>query len=163
MNAFQPLQDISHAGLDVTYLYFDSSDESNDCIYVQEVKTTGDVTLGYADTLIEDYQKLFHEDPKFTLNTRIQGIATKIAWGEKRPDLAERLRSLARTDPKSSIGVKLTPTLVHERSGTDPVVKLLAIKTAISALGWTPGQIGPWSVAFEDLIARLARMARGQK
>jgi hypothetical protein len=163
MNAFQPLQDISNAGLDVTYLYFAPSDESNDCIYIQEVKTTGGITLDYAETLVDDYQKLFDEDPKFTLNTRIQGIATKIAWGEKRADLADRLRNLARTEPKSCTGVRLIPTLVHERLGTDPVVKLLAVKTAISALGWVSGDIRPWSVAFEDVILRLTRIARGQK
>jgi hypothetical protein len=162
-NAFQPLQDISHAGLDVTYLYFDPLNENNDFLYIQEVKTTADLSLGYADRLAADYRKLFEEDPQFTLNTRIQGLAAKIAWGEKQPLLADRLRNLARTEPKSCTGIKLIPTLVHERPGTDPVVKLLAVKTAISAMGWVPGQIRPWSIAFEGLIQRLTRMARGQK
>ena len=163
INAFQPLQDISHAGLDLTYLYFDPTDPSKDTLYIQEVKTTGDVALAYANKLTEDYQKLFEEDPKFTLNTRIQGLATKIELGDKRPDLGDRLRSLATTEAKFCTKVKLIPTLMHEKRGTDPVTKLLAVKTAISTLGWNSTQIQPWSVAFEDLISRLTRMARGQK
>lgn len=163
LNAFQPLQDISHAGLDVTYLYFDPTDPAKDHLYIQEVKTTSGVTLSYADTLTEDYQKLFEEDPKFTLNTRIQGLATKVELGDKRPDLSDRLRALAATEAKLCTQVKLIPTLVHEKAGTSPVTKLLAVKTAISTLGWGPAQIQPWSIALEDLIPRLTRMARGQK
>jgi hypothetical protein len=163
LNAFQPLQDISHAGLDITYLYFDETDSKNDSIYIQEVKTTGAVTLAYADKLTEDYQKLFEEDAGCTFNTRIQGLATKIELGNKRPDLSDRLRALAATEAKSCAQVKLIPTLVHEIRGTDPVTKLLAVKSAITTLGWTSAQIQPWSIAFEDLILRLTRMARGQK
>jgi hypothetical protein len=163
LNAFQPLQDVSHAGLDVTYLYFDPLDSSKDAVYIQEVKTTSAATLGYADRLIEDYQKLFEEDPKFTLNTRIQGLAMKLEAGDKRPDLADRLIALAATEARLCTKVKLIPSLVHEKYGTDPVTKLLAVKTAISALGWNSSQVQPWSIALENLIQRLTRMARGQK
>jgi hypothetical protein len=162
LNAFQPLQDISHAGLDVTYLYFDPSDPGKDAVYIQEVKTTGGENLSYADSLTEDYKKLFEDNAKFTLNTRIQGLAFKLDVGDKRPDLAERLRLVATTEAKLCSKVKLIPTLVHEKVGTDPVTKLVAVKTAITGLGWGASQIEPWSVAFENLIQRLTRMARGQ-
>ena len=129
---------------------------------MQEVKVPGGIDLSYADNLTADYRKLFDDDPRFTLNTRIQGLAFKLEVGDKRVDLANRLRSLATTEAETSTQVKLLPTIVHEKVGADPVTKLLAIKTAISALGWSASQIRPRSIAFQDLIPRLTRMARGQ-
>ena len=97
-NAFDPLQNISRAGLDITYLYFEPIEVGEDLIYIQEVKTTGGLPLSYADGLTEDYEKLFGEDPDFTLNTRVQGLAMMLEVGEHRIDLADasknwRLRS----------------------------------------------------------------------
>lgn len=162
INAFDPLQDVSSPGLDITYAYFDAEDEDRDRLYVQEVKTTGEVSLSYADTLVTDYEKLFGEDPNLTLGTRVQAIAMRVELGEKEPMLANRLRRLASTQPKTCTHIRLVPTLVHELKGTSPQKKLLAVASAISTLGWPMGSINPWGIALTDLVARLGRMARGQ-
>ncbi|GAA0596494.1 hypothetical protein [Paenochrobactrum glaciei] len=161
LNVFSPLQNISSPGLDLTYAYFDGNDPRNDLVYLQEVKTTGGIDLGYADSLIGDYRKLFDEDPALTLSTRLQGVAGKLEYADNRPDLADRLRQLSETTASRCTRVNLVPTLVHERAGTAPVPKMIAVKAAITALGWAPGQIAPWSIAMKDLIDRLTRLSRG--
>jgi len=161
MNAFNPLQDISQPGLDVTYLYFDQTDPRLDLMYVQEVKATGQLDLAYADKLTTDYSKLFGEDGFLTLNTRIQGLSMQMELAQSRPDLAERLINLSETRAQNCLQVRLVPTLIHERIGTAPVPKLVAVKSAITAFGWDPNHIAPWSIAMEDLLARLSRIAQG--
>ena len=161
LNVFSPLQDISSPGLDLTYAYFDERDPQNDLVYLQEVKTTGGLDLAYADSLTGDYRKLFGEDPALTLNTRLQGVSGKLEYADNRPDLADRIRQLCDTTASRCTRVNLVPTLVHERIGTTPAPKMMAIKTAITALGWAPSQIAPWSIAMDDLINRLTRLSRG--
>ncbi|WP_020485989.1 hypothetical protein [Rhizobium leguminosarum] len=163
LNAFAPLQDISHSGLDLAYAYFDPFEPSNDLIYLQEVKTTGGIDLSYADNLISDYRKLFGEDGSVTYNTRIQGISMQIELQHQRPDLADRLRNLSETQVSRCNQVRLIPTLVHERVGTAPVEKLVGVKSAITALGWSAQQVAPWSIAMTDLIDRLVRLSRGHR
>jgi len=162
-SAFDPLQNISSAGLDISYAYFDDHDEKNDLLYVQEVKTTGDISLSYANALIKDYEKLFGEDANLTLQTRTQAMAFRLETSEQRPDLATRLRRLAATQPLTCQHVRLIPTIVHELIGADPHKKLLAITSAIGALGWPKEQINGWSIGFQDLISRLDRLARGNE
>ena len=41
---------------------------------LQEVKTTGSVGLGYADRLLDDYDKLFASNTYLSIHTRLQDI-----------------------------------------------------------------------------------------
>jgi hypothetical protein len=66
-SGMDPLQNVAAPGLDITYLYFDTHNPSNDLIYIQEVKTTGQVSLAYANNLVSDHDKLFGGDPALTL------------------------------------------------------------------------------------------------
>ena len=68
-NAWDPLSDISRPDLDIVWLHFGTT-PADDWAAIQEVKTTGQSTLVLADDLIQDYEKLFAENPRFTLRTR---------------------------------------------------------------------------------------------
>lgn len=161
-SGMDPLQNVAAPGLDITYLYFDINNPANDLMYIQEVKTTGQVNLAYADNLVSDHDKLFGGDPALTLNSRIQSMGLRLKLQHQRPDLATRLQSMASTAPLSCTHVRLIPTLVHEKIGTDPKTKMLAVRSQINALGWPLGQIRPWSIGMENLIDRLTRLAQGQ-
>ena len=60
-NTWAPLSDISRPDLDIVWLHFGST-EADDWAALQEVKTTGGASLGLADSLISDYEKLFGEN-----------------------------------------------------------------------------------------------------
>ena len=69
-NAADPLSRISRPDIDIVWLYFGKS-ASDDWAALQEVKTTGQSSLALADDLITDYDKLFGENLRLTLQTRL--------------------------------------------------------------------------------------------
>jgi hypothetical protein len=161
-NAIQPLNSASISGVDLTYLMFHANDSSLDMAFIQEVKTTGQSSLAYADKLIVDYDKLFGTNVNFTLESRLQAISNSLEIERQRPDLVARVIELNGTTAQSCPRIRLIPTLVHERSGTQPVQKMIAIRQAIASKGWPSASIEAWAVALTDLDQRLIRLARGQ-
>lgn len=160
-NALDPLQDISAAGVDLAYVYFDDNPSKN-LLYIQEIKTTSNPLMTYADNLKADYKKLFGNDLDLTLLSRIQSLANRFEIERNRPDLVDRVLALGADTPQSCTRVHLLPTAVHERNGANPVQKMLAIRTAITAFGWNAAAITPWAIGLTELQDRLLRLARGQ-
>jgi hypothetical protein len=160
-NAHNPLGDISRAALDLLWLFF-GSNPGEDFGVVQEVKTTGDAALGYANRLISDYSKLFATDIQFTLNSRFGAAANIMEGLGVQSDLCCRARDLAGISPDTSPQIRLIPTLVHERKGAAPVPRLLAVKnTIVTAEGWKSSAVKCWSAALDDIEQRLARLSWG--
>ena len=75
-NAWEPLSDISRPDIDIIWLYFGDT-EADDWAALQEVKTTGGASLQLADSLISDYDKLFGENVRFTLQTRLGALKNR--------------------------------------------------------------------------------------
>jgi len=145
------------------WLFF-GPEPAQDFGVVQEVKTTSDAKLSYADKLIEDYAKLFSTDPQFTLQSRCSVAANVMEALGIGSDLCCRARELAGISPQTSPKVRLLPTLVHELKGAAPVPKLLAVRSTIVSAGeWANSAVQCWSVALESLDDRLARLSWGQK
>jgi len=119
--------------------------------------------LSLADNLISDYDKLFETDPRFTLQTRLQDIKNKLEYEHKQPELCPRITELAGQSPQTSPQVQLLPTLVHERLGSDPQTKMLAIRETLSGKGWPRRAVQPWAIGLFDLNTRLLRLATGQE
>jgi hypothetical protein len=161
-NALQPLSGISGAGIDLTYVYFDPSSDVGDLLYIQEVKTTGAGNLNYLSKLEADYEKLFSTDVNLTLQTRIQCLSNSFELERNNDDYAERVQRLGAKMPKECSRVRLIPTGVHSLGVGNPVQKMVAIRSAISAFGWDQAAINPWAVGLSDLEDRLVRLARGQ-
>lgn len=161
-NAINPLNPISVSGIDLTYAYFDAHDEQKDQLYIQEVKTTGSVTLDYLDALVADTEKLFSTNLNLTLQSRIQAFANSLEIERGMPNLADRILKLGGVSPQSCSKVRLIPTGVYDIVAGDPVPKLLTVRSAIAAFGWNPLNLHPWAVGMSDLDDRLLRLARGQ-
>lgn len=161
-NAINPLNSASISGIDLTYLLFHESDENLDLVFIQEVKTTIGSSLSYGDALISDYEKLFGTNLNFTLQSRLQAISNSLEIERNLPDLVDRVNRLAGVTPQTCNNVRLYPTLVHEREDTAPVAKMVAIRQAISSIGWPASSINAWAIALTDLDDRLKRLSRGQ-
>ena len=160
-NALTPFRNISQPDLDIVWVMF-SDDAKDDIAVLQEVKTTSRSDLAYADRLTEDYGKLFGSDPRTTLHTRLQGIKARLRYEQNQPALADRIADIASASgqsPRTATHFRLLPTLLHERTGTDPVKKMVAIRSAISGLGWQPPFVKPCAIALTDLDDRLLRLA----
>ncbi|HXV81076.1 MAG TPA: hypothetical protein VEG60_14455, partial [Candidatus Binatia bacterium] len=136
-NAKAPLSNISTNGVDLTYIYLDpGGDRTKDLLYLQEVKTTKDPKLTYGDRLVDDYKKLFSLDLEFSLANRIAKAKNVLELERRKTrDVLERVEALCGISPGSCIQVRLLPTLVHERSGSDPEKRLVAVRAEIKALG----------------------------
>lgn len=76
-NAWDPLSQISRPDVDIVWLYFGNT-EADDWAALQEVKTTGQASLGLANHLITDYEKLFGENLQVTLQTRLGALKNKL-------------------------------------------------------------------------------------
>ncbi|MGO6879500.1 hypothetical protein ACC721_05760 [Rhizobium ruizarguesonis] len=161
-NALQPLSRISGPGLDLIYVHFDASDAAHDRLYIQEIKTTGDMSLNYFDNLKGDYRKLFATDPQFTLQTRISALANKFELEQNNAAYAERVVKLGATTPQKSVRVQLLPTGIHDLASADPVSKMLMIRSSIMGFGWDALQVEPWAIGLSDLEKRLLRLLKGQ-
>ena len=157
-NAFQPLAFESRTGVDIVWLHFGSSD-SYDWIALQEVKTTGVSSLNLADTLNDDYGKLFGEDPRMTLQTRLTSLKNRLdQWGLGH--LAPRVTALGGPSPNMASGIRLIPTLVHD-AAHNSFAKMNAVRQVLIGQGWSAGSIECWSIILEDIDDRLIRLARG--
>ena len=158
-NATEPLSPISRSRLDVVWMYF-GDHPSGDWAAIQEVKTTGQASLGLADDLISDYNKLFGDDNRVRLRARLIGLMNvldELGLGH----LSHRLTALGGSGPDSTVGIKLLPTLLHD-SGIGSSAKMLAIRQAIMGQGWSSHAVECWSIGLDQIDQRLERLARGQ-
>ena len=160
-NAFTPLSGIAKPDIDIVWLHF-GDDPNNDIVVLQEIKTTGSSSLNYADRLIDDYEKLFGPDPAVTLQSRLQGIKNKIEYEHKRKDLCPRISRLGGVSPQTSLQVQLLPTLVYELTGSEPLKKMIAIRSSLCGLGWLPSSIEAWAIGLSDLNERIVKLAMGK-
>lgn len=158
-NASAPLSRISRSGLDVVWMYF-GANPSDDWAAVQEVKTTGQGSLGLADELIDDYAKLYGTDHRVRLEPRLYSLMSVLR--ELGLDhLTPRLTALGGPGPNSTTGIYLLPTLVHD-SSNESSTKMLAVRQTILGQGWSPRVVNCWSIGLNQIDDRLERLARGQ-
>ena len=158
-NAWDPLSEISRPDLDIVWLYFGKT-EADDWAALQEVKTTGRNSLGIADSLIKDYEKLFGENVRLTLQTRLGALKNKLDQ-QGQDYLSARITALGGPAPSQSHGIRLVPTLLHD-AAHDSSGKMIAIRQALIGQGWSTDVVECWSVALGELEQRLGRLARGQ-
>jgi hypothetical protein len=160
-NAFNPLSGISKNEIDIVWIKFGNT-SAEDIAVVQEVKTTGNPDLSYARNLLEDIDKLFEVNPKFTLHTRLQCIKNEIELKLGLPHLCPRVSELAGHLPVTSPKIRLIPTLFHELNGSDAERKMTAVRTGIIGKGWPASAVKAWAIGLSDLDERLVRIALGQ-
>jgi hypothetical protein len=158
-NALKPVNPIAASDIDIVWLYF--GDNGDDFVLLQEVKSTASPDLSYATEVVDDYNKLFGTDVNRTLHTRLQDLKTKLEYIHKQPSLAKRVSTLAGNSPATSPLIRLVPTVVHELAGSDPVTRLVAIRSTLIGKGWSPAVVTPWSIAITDLEERIGRLAIG--
>ena len=159
-NAWDPLSQISRPDVDIIWLYF-GNDEVNDWAALQEVKTTGEASLGLADSLIADYEKLFGENLRLTLQTRLGALKNKLDQ-QGQGDLSPRVTALGGPTPNQARGIRLVPTLLHD-AAHDSSAKMSVVRQALFRRGWSTSAVECWSIALEDLDQCLTRLARGQQ
>ncbi len=164
MGALTPLQDGAPTGLDTTIVHLDpGGDADNDCLFIMEVKTTGGVKLTYAKALVGDYDKLLG-------TTKVAGsLGQRMNWlqayllevHEFSTEQLERVGNLFMPKPQDCKGVKLMPTLVHDRSCGDQaaVDTLDDVAKDIEALGWRKENIETWSIAMNKLSDCLIHLS----
>ena len=159
-NAWDPLSSISRPDIDIVWAYFGELPDG-DWVALQEVKTTVTNSLSIADNLIEDYDKLFGENPKLTLRTRLGGLKNRLDQ-QGRGHLAPRLTEIGGPPtPGGARGVRLVPTLVHD-SALDSSTKMAAVRQGLIGKGWLPESIRCWSIQLDNINQRLTRLSRGQ-
>ena len=159
-NAWDPLSDISRPDVDIVWLHFGST-EADDWAALQEVKTTGGASLGLADGLIADYEKLFGENLRLTLPTRLGALKNKLDQ-QGQGDLSLRVTALGGPNPSRASGIRLVPTLLHD-AAHDSSAKMIVVRQALIGRGWSTDAVECWSVALGEIDQRLTRLARGQQ
>jgi hypothetical protein len=160
-NASEPLVNISTSGVDIVWAFLSSRDPSEDLVVFQETKTTADLSLDYAYSLVSDYRKLSLRNPASNLGTRLQGLANYLEYSRSVDEsIVHRIIAMGALDPRRATKVRLVPTLMHD-SGVDSVAKLLAVRASICAFGWNQANVTPWSIVLSDLGERLERIAHG--
>ena len=158
-NAWNPLSQISRPDIDIVWLHFGIT-EADDWAALQEVKTTGEASLDLADKLITDYKKLFGENLRLTLQTRLGALKNKLDQ-QGQQHLSSRITSLGGPAPNHTRGIRLVPTLLHD-AAYDSSRKMAVVRQALIGQGWSTDVVSCWSVALGDLNNRLARLAQGQ-
>ena len=158
-NTPDPLSPKSQDGVDIVWLYFGFS-EADDWAGLQEIKTTGEPTLRLANELINDYDKLFGENVRLTLQTRLTALKNKFDQQGKR-HLSSRLTALGGPAPYQARGVRLYPTLFHDAADISET-KMTSIRQVLIGRGWSANTVECWSVVLDNLDDRLARLSRGQ-
>ena len=116
--------------------------------------------MALADDLITDYDKLFAEDPRFTLRTRLDGLKNRLEHLQM-ANLAPRLTDLGGIGPSQSRGINLIPTLIHDASH-DSSTKMAVVRQALIVRGWSAPSVYCWAIKLGDIDARLTRLSRGQ-
>ncbi len=167
MGALTPLQDGAPTGLDITIVHLDpGGDESKDCLYIMEIKTTGATKLTYANALIGDYEKLLGK-------TTVAGsLGQRLNWlqgylmetHEFDNDSLERVGNLFMPEAKDCKGIMLLPTLVHDRDVGDQaaVDALDDVAAEIEQQGWSKQTIEPWSIAISKLTSCLVHLSNDE-
>ena len=158
-NAWDPISNISRTDLDVVWIDL-SGNPMQDSVTIQEVKTTGSTSLSLADGLIPDYEKLFGQNLKLSLRTRLSSLKNKMNQ-QGHGNLTPRLTAIGGPSPGQARGVKLWPTLVHD-SSLNSQAKMAALQQAIIGLGWPADVIESWSIELDDLDQRITRLSKGQ-
>jgi len=160
--AVRPLADSPDPGLDISFIYLDpAGNEDDDRLYIQEVKTTGDSTLAYANALITDYAKLLDSTGSLNLGIRIATLKARMKLERKRPrSEIERIEKLGHPDAAKCTKVRLLPTLVHELSGADAMKKMQQVKAALLAQGWLDQSIEPRSLGLTNLNEGLLSIGK---
>lgn len=163
-NATRPFRPKSDIDIDILWLSFGKK-EAEDFAIVQEVKTTNGADLAYANTVVEDYEKLFGTNARLTLHTRLQDVKVdlkcKLSQDESKK-YCPRVSKLGGQSPKTCGKIQLRPTLVHELTGTMPRPKMMAIRTTLLGKGWSADSVEGWAIGLTDLDARLIRLATGR-
>lgn len=165
VNALRPMSPQSAIDIDIVWIHF-AQKAKDDFAIVQEVKTTSNLTLNYANELIADYDKLFGTNLDLTLKTRFKSLKAEFLYrvgGAQGKEWAERLSPLVGGSPKTSPKTFLRPTLVHEIVGTAPTAKMVAIRNTLLGKGWSPTTVEAWAIGLTDLDRRLQRLALGRK
>ena len=159
-NTPDPLANISKPDVDIVWLNIGER-QADDWAVLQEVKTTGQSSLGLADALVGDYEKLFGEDVRLTLQARLGVLKNKLEqMGQGH--LSSRITQLTAPSPDLARRIFLVPTLLHD-AADDPSAKMVAVRQALIGQGWSADAIRCWSVGLEQIDHRLARIARGQE
>ena len=158
-NTYNPLGDISNSGLDIKWLNIGQT-PATDWISIQEVKTTGSDSLSLADGLITDYDKLFGQNLKFTLRTRLNQFKTQLEQ-QGRHELVPRITELGGPRAEQARGIHLAPTLLHNAS-LDSTTKMAAVRQAIIGQGWPPQTVECWSIQLDDIDTRFTQISKGQ-
>lgn len=159
-NASDPLSDISRPDIDIVWLYFGSAGVG-DWAALQEVKTTGEPSLRLADSLVADYEKLFGENLRLTLQTRLGALKNRLDQ-QGQGHLSARVGSLGGPSPDRSRGIRLVPTLLHDRAHNS-MAKMAVVRQVLIGRGWSADDVKCWSIALGQLDQRLTRLARGQR
>ena len=158
-NGGDPLSDVSGAGLDIMWLYLGST-QNSDWMALQEVKTTSDASLSLANDLTKDYQKLFAQNGRFTLQTRLNALKNKLeefGLGHH----ASRVSAFGALNARQANGIYLVPTLVHDRAN-GATTKLVAVRQTLLGQGWSTTAVDCWSISIGDIDQRLLRLSHGQ-
>ena len=158
-NAWDPLSNISRPDIDIVWLHFGDT-EADDWAALQEVKTTGVASLRLADDLITDYDKLFGENLRLTLQTRLGALKNKLEQ-QGQGAFSPRVTALGGPSPILARGIRLVPTLIHN-AAQDSLTKMSVVRQVLIGRGWSSDVVECWSVALVDLDDRLTRLARGQ-
>ena len=157
-NTSNPLNAQSKSDIDIVWLYFGNS-MADDWTAIQEVKTTGLPLRSSARDLVSDYRKLFGENLRLTLATRLMAI--KNTLDERgQGHLAPRLTALGGPTADQSRGVRLVPTIVHDKV-FEPSSDLVFVRESLVGQGWGAAFIECWSVSLGDLDDRLLRLSQG--
>ena len=157
-NAHSPLSDISRPDVDIVWMYFGPS-PAEDWAVIQEVKTTSQASLNLANDLVSDYDKLFGEDLKLTLRTRLDSLKNRLEQMQE-GSLASRITSLGGTSAERARGIHVTPTLVHDAEH-DSSDKMTVVRQALIGKGWPPEVVRSWSIKLGNMDERLTRIAQG--
>ena len=164
--ALTPLQVGTAPGMDVTIVHLaPDGDTSKDCLYVLEVKTTGQVVLTYASALVDDYAKLLDTTrPSTSLPARMSALKAKLALEHDFDDaLLDRVEDLYRPKAADCDRIKLLPTLVHDKRYGDPVVTLDGVAGRILKQGWPSANLEPRSIALRRLNECLEHLVKKAK
>jgi hypothetical protein len=136
-NALRPFSGKSNPELDLLWVHFGPT-SNEDWAVLQEVKTTSAQSISYANNLIDDFDKLFGTNARFTLQTRIQDFKNRLEFEQKRaPELVRRVNHFCGTSPAGCPRIRLLSTVVHDTSAVDVVETMLLVRETLSSKSWS--------------------------
>jgi hypothetical protein len=165
-NALNPLSGISISGIDCVWVHFGDT-PLEDAIALQEVKTSSTQECEIADSLLDDYTRLFGTNLTTRLDVRLRSIKNHLEIESAGLGLGDRAVRLLRFMVPSIGRLKDTiviPTLIFDHlvaRATAPQERLAGVGAALIARGWVIVRDGPWAIALGNLVTRLHRLATG--